>query len=76
MMKKTVLLILNKLAAFFGWKWLYLIAGIGLLGGVESCTTTTMCYDPVEPVDSTSTNDRPQKENAEIILNDTARTQQ
>lgn len=78
-MKRFLLFILNKVAVIFRWKWLYFIAGISLLSGIQSCETVTpMCYDPAIPEDSTQVNENdsilnPIHNNAEMI-NDSART--
>jgi len=54
-MRKILLQIVKKTAGILHWKWLYFIAGIALLGGIESCESTTpMCYDPVVPIDTTT----------------------
>lgn len=36
-MKRLLFFILNKLAALLGWRWLYLIAGLGILSSIQFC---------------------------------------
>lgn len=46
-MKRFFLNILNKFAAIISWKWLYFVAGIGLLSSIESCKPViNRCYSP------------------------------
>ena len=77
-MKKIFLKVLHKTGAFLKWKWLTLVAGAALIGGTQSCELVSpMCYDPVEPIDTTTTSDdRPIEEESEIIPIDTTRTQE
>ncbi len=48
-MKRFLLIVLNKIASFVGWKWLYFFAGIGLLSSIQSCKKQPVkkCYSPV-----------------------------
>jgi hypothetical protein len=47
-MKRLLFFILNRIAALMGWRWLYLIAGLGLLSSIHSCKHGIRnCYAPV-----------------------------
>ena len=53
-MKKFHLTILNKTGQLLGWKWLYFIAGIGLISSIQSCKPVTKhCYKPAVTEDDT-----------------------